>query len=203
MPLTKSPGPGRDAIRITDRFFGPQLRGFDIRGIGPRIVRNSYDIAGDLDTTTNQTSDSLGGRAYYMGRLELEVPVSSSIRSLGLAPVGIHRRRIGLVADPAGADRYHRGLRPGHRKHDAADVQHRPGGPVNTCGPTSGPTGFSRIAGIKETFLGNSPKPRLAIGVGVNWVSPFGPFRIDIAKALLSQEGDDTKLFSFNVGTQF
>ncbi|MEO7655557.1 MAG: BamA/TamA family outer membrane protein, partial [Sphingomicrobium sp.] len=56
---------------------------------------------------------------------------------------------------------------------------------------------------IKESFLGNSPKPRLAIGVGVNWVSPFGPFRIDIAKALLSQEGDDTKLFSFNVGTQF
>ena len=53
------------------------------------------------------------------------------------------------------------------------------------------------------TYLGNSPKPRLAIGVGVNWVSPFGPFRIDIAKALLKQEGDDTKLFSFNVGTQF
>ena len=33
--LQSSPGPGRDAIRLTDRFFGPQLRGFDIRGIGP------------------------------------------------------------------------------------------------------------------------------------------------------------------------
>ena len=31
----------------------------------------------------------------------------------------------------------------------------------------------------------------------------IGPLRIDIAKALLKQKGDDTKLFSFNVGTQF
>ena len=33
--------------------------------------------------------------------------------------------------------------------------------------------------------------------------SLFGPFRIDIARALLKQPGDDTKLFTFNVGTQF
>jgi outer membrane protein insertion porin family len=52
-------------------------------------------------------------------------------------------------------------------------------------------------------FLGNSAKPRLSIGIGVNWVSPFGPLRIDIAKALLKQKGDDTKVFNFNVGTQF
>ena len=43
----------------------------------------------------------------------------------------------------------------------------------------------------------------LSIGIGVNWVSPFGPLRLDIAKAIVTQEGDDTKLFSFNVGTQF
>ena len=58
-------------------------------------------------------------------------------------------------------------------------------------------------AGFKEVFLGNSPKPRLSIGIGFNWVSPFGPLRIDLAKAILKQEGDDTKLFSFNVGTSF
>jgi outer membrane protein insertion porin family len=52
-------------------------------------------------------------------------------------------------------------------------------------------------------FLGNSAKPRLSVGIGVNWVSPFGPLRIDIAKALMKQDGDETKLFSFNVGTQF
>jgi outer membrane protein insertion porin family len=62
---------------------------------------------------------------------------------------------------------------------------------------------YVRTAGFKEVFLGNSAKPRLSIGIGVNWTSPFGPLRIDLAKALLKQKGDDTKLFSFNVGTQF
>jgi hypothetical protein len=41
------------------------------------------------------------------------------------------------------------------------------------------------------------------VGAGVNWNSPFGPFRIDIAKALTKAEGDDTKLLTFNVGTAF
>ena len=67
--------------------------------------------------------------------------------------------------------------------------------------PACNPTLYSITPGIKEVFVGNSAKPRLSIGVGVNWNSPFGPLRIDLAKALLKQKGDDTKLFSFNVGT--
>jgi outer membrane protein insertion porin family len=65
--------------------------------------------------------------------------------------------------------------------------------------------GSTRVAALRfeERFLGDSWKPRLSVGFGVNWNSPFGPFRIDIARALLKQEGDDTKLFTFNVGTQF
>ena len=55
----------------------------------------------------------------------------------------------------------------------------------------------------KEFFEGNSAKPRLSVGIGVNWISPFGPLRVHIAKALLKEEGDETKFFSFNVGTQF
>ena len=54
-----------------------------------------------------------------------------------------------------------------------------------------------------EQFFGDSPKPRVTVGFGVNWNSPFGPFRIDIARALLKEPGDDTRLFTFNVGTQF
>ena len=59
------------------------------------------------------------------------------------------------------------------------------------------------IPAFQEYFLGDTWKPRLAIGIGVNWNSPFGPFRIDIAKALVKYKGDDPKLFTFNVGTQF
>jgi outer membrane protein insertion porin family len=54
-----------------------------------------------------------------------------------------------------------------------------------------------------EVFVGDSPKPRISVGIGVNWNSPFGPFRIDFAKVLSKVEGDDPKAFTFNVGTQF
>lgn len=204
-PLEKSPGPFRDAIRITDRFFGTQLRGFDIRGIGPRILRESYLADGTI-SDENRVSDALGGRAYYMGRLELEMPTSSGLRSFGLRPSAFID--VGSVW--------------GLRSPELTDVakfctatglptQGIPGGSSNlncTQFNVDGVTGYSDAAGqsvpgVRERFVGNSPKPRLAIGVGVNWVSPFGPLRIDLAKALLKQEGDDTKLFSFNVGTQF
>jgi outer membrane protein insertion porin family len=64
-------------------------------------------------------------------------------------------------------------------------------------------TNYVFSPGFKEIYLGDSAKPRLSIGIGVNWTSPFGPLRIDLAKALLHEKGDETKLFSFNVGTQF
>ena len=65
------------------------------------------------------------------------------------------------------------------------------------------PADFASSAGFKEIFLGNSARPRLSIGIGANWTSPFGPLRLDLAKAIMKQKGDDTKLFTFNVGTQF
>ena len=59
------------------------------------------------------------------------------------------------------------------------------------------------VSPFTERFLGNSPSPRVSVGFGVNWNWPFGPFRIDIARALIHEPGDDTKLFTFNVGTAF
>ena len=58
-------------------------------------------------------------------------------------------------------------------------------------------------AGFDEAYVGDSPKPRVAVGVGVSWSSPFGPLRFDLAKAIVKQPGDAPKLFQFNVGTQF
>jgi outer membrane protein insertion porin family len=44
----RDPGPGVDPVRLTDRFFlgEPQIRGFDIRGVGPRIQRVPFDVNG-------------------------------------------------------------------------------------------------------------------------------------------------------------
>mgnify|MGYP003683049681 FL=1 len=57
--------------------------------------------------------------------------------------------------------------------------------------------------GVVYNVLGNTMKPRVSVGIGFSWASPFGPFRIDLAKALRSQPSDETEFFQFNVGTRF
>ena len=209
--------PGLDPVRLTDRFFlgNPQIRGFDIRGVGPRIQRLRYTF--DLDPNNpdgpaqnvgldedpnNITDDAIGGRAYYVARAELEIPLGASMRELGLRP---------SIYIDAGAVF-------GVRTPNLLDIG--PDNPLafNECTPNAGgPARLTRgtcsvdtetltrfaTSPFQERFLGNSPSPRVSVGFGVNWNSPFGPFRIDIARALISEPGDDTKLFSFNVGTAF
>ena len=202
-PLRDADGT-RDPIRITDRFFGPQLRGFDIRGIGPRVVRR-FTTSGptELGDETRQ-SDSLGGRAYYMGRLELEIPVSSGIRNLGLRPSAfIDAGSVWGLRTPELANIPGSCSRTVTDAAGATTTETRDLVVGQNCTELGENFTYVEGSGFREFFLGNSPKPRLSVGIGVNWVSPFGPLRIDLARALLKQEGDDTKLFSFNVGTQF
>ena len=206
-PLQDSPGEGQDAIRLTDRFFGPTMRGFDIRGIGPRIIRRRYDdgiVLVDDNEDEDLRSDAIGGRAYYMGRIEVEFPTSSSLRSLGLRPSAfVDIGSVFNIKTPRLDDIPGSCLVPGEGEDDPATLEPLPVGNTQTCEERFGEGASYRGDGFKEFFVGDSIKPRLSVGIGVNWVSPFGPLRIDIAKALLTQEGDETKLFSFNVGTQF
>jgi outer membrane protein insertion porin family len=198
-PLQKAPGPNRDAIRLTDRFFDPGLRGFDIRGIGPRIVRIPYNSDGTLGVLdiNKDVTDAIGGRAYYMGRLELEFPVSSGLKSMGLRPSAyVDVGSLWNVTRPQLIDAVNI-CTPSDPTSGLTTILQAPGQPA--CDTTK----YTVSPGFREEFLGNSPRPRLSIGIGVNWTSPFGPLRLDLAKAILKQRGDDTKLFTFNVGTQF
>ncbi len=84
-------GEGVDEVRLTDRFLlgEPQFRGFDIRGVGPRVVREFFDADGNViipEDDSNIIDDALGGRAYYLGRAELEIPLGSGASELGLRP---------------------------------------------------------------------------------------------------------------------
>jgi outer membrane protein insertion porin family len=214
-----SGGPGRDPVRLIDRFFlgEPQIRGFDIRGVGPRIERTPYelDASGNpvLVTDRRQISfEPLGGRAYYLSRTEVEIPLGESARELGLRPsifVDIGAlwgvRRPAVVDLPPGSPELIRPILDVNGLRQCSDAT----GNISTIpGDAAGcPANTTLIANelspFRERFLGNSPSPRLSVGIGVNWNSPFGPFRIDVAHALISREGDDTKLFSFNVGTAF
>ena len=207
-----TPAQGIDDIRLTDRFFlgQPQIRGFDIRGVGPRVIRSTFApevVNGQIVNTVvterrNRVDDALGGRSYYLGRAELEIPLGSGARELGLRPsVFVDAGAVFGVVQPLLQTPQNRDPTTGALQYltvDAAgDIQVTTDA-VNANGQPNTPS-----LAFTEQFFGDSPKPRVSVGFGVNWNSPFGPFRIDIARALLKEPGDDTRLFTFNVGTQF
>ena len=221
IPLQERPGPGVDDVLLTDRFFlgEPQIRGFAIRGVGPRILtqtsqldnlgRPLLDANGNIlyFTDRNQVrDDAVGGRNYYLGRAELEIPLGSGARELGLRPSiwadvgalwGVERPL--LTVNPTGTPL---------RNAAGQALYQIPGTNTTTVDPTQ-PDGSLNIrliqpnSNITEFFLGDSPSPRITAGIGVNWNSPFGPFRIDFAQTIRKVEGDDERRFTFNVGTQF
>lgn len=207
--------------RVTDRFFlgDPQMRGFRIRGVGPAINRIQLvtDENGDESDGTS-TREGLGGNAYYLGRIELEIPLSSGARELGLRPslfldagsvFGLSTPALSESDYPDGdfiATRDDEGRALYSQTYDVngdgiAET-------ISTISPNA-PDGRensalgSSIAPYREEFVGNTWRPRMSAGVSVNWNSPFGPFRIDLAVPILRQESDETRIFSFNVGTQF
>jgi outer membrane protein insertion porin family len=238
---------GIEGVRITDRFYlgEPQFRGFDIRGVGPRVLRTPYTIdpatgKQTLDTNRdNAIDDALGGNAYYLGRIEMEIPLGSGARELGLRPSiyvqagalfnirrplpTVDNSRYTTIVDPRGNTIIQplsipitvNGL-PTYIVPVPATGTNPNAGLTTTCAIGYSPTAGGVCSGTSvnavnassygpynEQFLGNSARPRLSVGIGVNWNSPFGPLRIDLARALLTQPGDDPKLITFNVGTQF
>ncbi|MDX3900863.1 MAG: outer membrane protein assembly factor BamA [Sphingobium sp.] len=198
-----------DTVRLTDRFFlgEPQMRGFDIRGIGPRVKRfyltqdENGNYVRDASNNNNIADDALGGKIYYMARAELEIPLGSGAREMGLRPsIYVDAGAVAGLKDPGLVNG--NGVFAGYCT-DAAGT-----GTVRATAPGTCPTGISNDnyldgTGFEEVYQGDTLKPRVSVGFGVNWNSPFGPFRIDIAKALLKEPGDDDKLITFNVGTQF
>ena len=232
-PFGGRPTPTSDKVRLTDRFFlgEPQMRGFDIRGVGPRVIRYSVDntdpanpiVVTDANGERGQIDDALGGRAYYQGRIELDIPLGTGAKEMGLRPsifvdVGsvfsVRRPQLTTLANFRETDpnapgfgltkSLCRNATTGVTQFATETFTTPTGGvPTGTGQYTTCPTDFSRLDPFEERFFGDTWMPRVSIGAGVNWNSPFGPFRIDFAYALRKEEGDDTKRFSFNVGTQF
>ncbi|WP_394706970.1 outer membrane protein assembly factor BamA [uncultured Erythrobacter sp.] len=221
IPLQERPGAGVDDVLLTDRFFlgEPQFRGFAIRGVGPRILtqtsqldsfgRPILDADGNITFFTDRNQvrdDAIGGRNYYLGRAELEIPLGTGARELGLRPSiwtdigalwGVEQPI--LTVNPAGIP----------LTNAAGEALFQvPSTNTTTTSPTQADGSpnirlIQQNSNIRELFLGNSPSPRITAGIGVNWNSPFGPFRIDFAQTIRRVEGDDERRFTFNVGTQF
>ncbi|MEM1050538.1 MAG: outer membrane protein assembly factor BamA [Pseudomonadota bacterium] len=212
-PLRDRVGEGVDDVFLTDRFFlgEPQFRGFDIRGVGPRILRQNVATEGGvivLDDAGNPTfiterdnvrDDAIGGRNYYLGRAELEIPLGTGARELGLRPsLWLDVGALWQVERPVLQDN------PQFIENvvnaDGTISQVLTTNPIAADGVTQNQINF---LSFREIFVGDSPSPRITAGIGVNWNSPFGPFRIDFAQTIRKVEGDDDKTLTFNVGTQF
>ncbi|MFN0041672.1 MAG: outer membrane protein assembly factor BamA [Alphaproteobacteria bacterium] len=56
---------------------------------------------------------------------------------------------------------------------------------------------------IKGGAFFDEPSIRAAIGFGLGWRSPFGPIRIDLARAVLKEAPDKTETFRISFGTRF
>lgn len=211
---------GVDDIQLTDRFYlgSPQIRGFDIRGVGPRIVRKTQTGTNTDGSPTysydrnDWTEDALGGKYYYLARAEMEIPLGAGAKEMGIRPsIFLDAGAVWGITRPQ--TQYYttnQFIATRDSKGNALYTQTNLDGTYSTTtNATNSVTGGANTAlgqtvqPFQEFYYGDTPRPRIAIGVGFNWNSPFGPFRIDIAKSLLHATGDDTKVFNFNVGTQF
>ncbi|TAE34872.1 MAG: outer membrane protein assembly factor BamA [Alphaproteobacteria bacterium] len=66
-------------------------------------------------------------------------------------------------------------------------------------------TDIGSLFGIDETGseVRDSSKPRGAAGLGIAWNSPFGPVRLDFARAFLKEQYDETQTFRIGFGSRF
>ncbi|WP_262691599.1 outer membrane protein assembly factor BamA [Kordiimonas aestuarii] len=145
---------------------------------GPRIRGFDTSGMGPRDFINNQ---SIGGTAYYIGRGELFFPLGdaaleSGINASAFVDVGSLFRAQEDVLEPCAFTQ---------SQYDAADAE-------------------GDFTGLDLNCMsGNSAAPRISVGIGFSWQSPFGPFRIDLSKQLQKQLGDRTQTLQFNVGTTF
>ncbi|MFQ5954321.1 MAG: BamA/TamA family outer membrane protein, partial [Kiloniellales bacterium] len=89
----------------------------------------------------------------------------------------------------------------------------------STTGELSFPVGFPEELGVSGKLFvdaGSASDPddkgpevedsnliRTSVGVGLAWRSPFGPIRVDLAKALVKEDFDRTQVLHFSFGTRF
>lgn len=67
------------SVPLFDRFYigGNSMRGFDLRGMGPKVI----PVAAAVGQTT-----AVGGKAYYVGRLEMSFRLDGTVRGIGATP---------------------------------------------------------------------------------------------------------------------
>ncbi|MEL7019502.1 MAG: BamA/TamA family outer membrane protein, partial [Pseudomonadota bacterium] len=208
-----------DTVRIQDRFRqGAQsFRGFDIAGVGPRVlvptvasgaaifdaetlqpatpqqINNAIAALpnGGFDTGNSITfrSQSIGGNAYVVGSAEVLLPLPLP-DSYGIrASIFTDFGAVGLVDDETRALNEQLGI-----LLDVSPTRVNGDGTVERLDPDF----LTLAAPIQDDF-----SFRLSAGVTIGWNSPFGPIRFDIAEVFIREFYDEVEAFRFSAGTNF
>ena len=54
-----------------------------------------------------------------------------------------------------------------------------------------------------STLIQDTGGLRASVGLGISWVSPFGPITVDYGIPVLKENFDKTEAFRINFGTRF
>jgi outer membrane protein insertion porin family len=173
-------------------------------------AKRTYVERIEIDGSSNSQT-ALGGTTYYLARLELGLPMGSGARELGLEPsIYLYVGAVFGGKSPTLTDTCAAAIStstacvagPRQYTNSSGELLHFDSAGASTTANTGTAYTYS-LGSYRETYSGNSASPRLSIGIGVDWTSPFGPLRLDLAKALLKQPGGDRKLITFHIGGQF
>ena len=167
-----------DSIRINNRFFrgGSSFRGFDVAGLGPRVVIQIADTEGNLIDVIPQ--NSLGGKVYYQGTGEITVP-NYLPEEYGI------RTKLFVEAGSVGT-------------LDDVDIEEEIFFTTRAGQFNNIPGGLPASRVIRDG-LGL----RASAGLSVGWDSPFGPIQFDFSQILRKEEYDRTETFRFSTSTRF
>ena len=166
-----------DSIRINNRFFkgGTSFRGFDVAGLGPRVVDVLADDQGNPISVKGL--NALGGKAYYQGTAELTVPnylpEEYGIDTALFAEFG----SVGFLDDEDIDDPIFFITQPGQYN------------------------GFGAVPAVRQ--IKDAMSLRASAGLSIGWDSPFGPIRFDFSHILRREPYDKTETFRFSTRTRF
>ncbi|MEO1321670.1 MAG: BamA/TamA family outer membrane protein, partial [Pseudomonadota bacterium] len=152
------------------------FRGFDVAGLGPRVVDTLFDDEGNVISV--KPLNSLGGKIYYQGTGELTIP-NYLPEEYGIrTKLFIEAGSVGILDD-----------------EDIPDPVSftTVSGQINNI-----PAGTPAIRSVEDA-LGL----RAAAGLSVGWDSPFGPIQFDFSHILRKEEFDRTETFRFSTSTRF
>jgi outer membrane protein insertion porin family len=165
-----------------------------------KFIRN--EVGGGIFQALFGTSfiGSLDGSAGVINEIGGDIRVSERFflggsRLRGFKTGGIGPRDI-TTDDSLGGKQFYRG---------SAEVEFPLGLPEEFNIQGSFFSDFGSVWGNDDPFANivDDASLRASMGIGIGWVSPAGPIRINLTRTILKEDYDKTESFSFSFGTRF